>query len=187
MTGVIGAGKSSVITILHQLGIPVIDCDRLNEDLQQPGQEGYMQIINAFGPMVLHKDNTIDKEVLSSIIFHNIEKKQVLESIMHPLIQQAIVQKIKQLSTPMVVVEVPLLYEIHWEACFDETWVVACDQDILLERLSSQRKISRKEAQLRLSHQMAQEDKILKANYVLYNDRDRAYLKQQILTLLEKG
>lgn len=187
LTGVIGAGKSSVITILNQLDIPVIDCDRLNEELQQPDEEGYRKIIAFFGNDILDSSHKIDKEKLASLIFHDEEKKTALEEIMHPLIKQRIIEIIKCLQSPLVVVEVPLLFEIHWEACFDEIWVVACQEDILLQRLSTQRNVTIEEAKLRLSHQMSQVDKIAKADKVIHNDSDRDDLKQQIIQILGKG
>lgn len=182
-----GAGKSSVIDIFRQLQIPVIDCDNINEQLLQPMEEGYQKVIQTFGNDILFEDQTINKQKLSSMIFHDKPKKQLLESILHPLIKQRVIQTIQTLQSSLVVVEVPLLYEIHWETLFDEIWVVACDRDILLERLSSQRNISKEEAHLRLAHQMSQEDKILKADVVVYNDGNRQDLRKQILHVLEKG
>lgn len=186
LTGVIGAGKSSVIAILNQLHIPVIDCDKINEELQQRNEAGYQKIVSTFGTAILTSSKQINKAVLGSLIFHDTEKKKQLEAIMHPLIQQRIRHIIKQLEEPLVVVEVPLLYEIHWENYFDEVWVVACEEEILLERLATQRRVSKEEAKLRLSHQMSQTEKITKADKVLYNNGDREELKKQIIQILEK-
>lgn len=186
LTGVMGAGKSSVIAILNQLHIPVIDCDKINEELQQRNEAGYQKIVSTFGPAILTSSKQINKAALGSLIFHDTEKKRQLEAIMHPLIQQRIRHIINQLEEPLVVVEVPLLFEIHWVSYFDEVWVVACEEEILLERLSTQRRVSKEEAKLRLSHQMSQTEKISKADKVLYNNGDREELKKQIVQILEK-
>ena len=55
--------------------------------------------------------------------------------------------------------EVPLLFEVHWEDAFDEVWVVACDEELLLSRLKLYRHISKEEALRRLRHQLPQQEK----------------------------
>lgn len=186
LTGVIGAGKSSVIAILRELGISVIDCDDINEQLQQPQEEGYRQIIKVFGEDILDADLAIDKAKLGSIVFHDEKKKQQLEAIMHPLIQQRIRMQLEKSAESMAIVEVPLLFEIHWESYFDEIWVVVCQEDILLERLREQRHVAKEEALLRMAHQWSQEEKMKHANHILHNDTSREDLKKQIIDILRK-
>lgn len=181
-----GAGKSSAIAILKELGIPVIDCDLINEQLQQVHAEGYERIVNAFGKEILQSDETIDKQKLSQLIFHDKQKKEQLEGIMHPLIKQEITTWLSSLHAQVAVVEVPLLFEIRWEHDFDEVWVVSCTHEILLERLSRHRNISKQEACLRLSHQLSQAEKEAKADYILWNNADKEDLRIQIVKLLEK-
>lgn len=187
LTGIMGAGKSSVIAILKELQVPVIDCDSINEQLQQINHEGYNQIVKMFKDDILQDDLSIDKQKLSQLIFHDKQKKQALEQIMHPLIKQEITSWLSTLSNGIAVVEVPLLFEIKWESNFDEIWVVSCNEEILLNRLSKFRNITKEEAKLRLSHQLSQKEKETKADYVLWNNTSKEDLKQQIILLLEKG
>ena len=81
--------------------------------------------------------------------------------------------------------EVPLLFECGWQDAFDETWVVAADEDILIARLKG-RGVSEQEARRRLAAQMSQEEKIALCDVVLYNNADRESLKRQVLSCLER-
>ena len=69
LTGVMGAGKSSVIEILKQKQIPVLDCDAINASLLEKGEEGYTQIIAHFGSGLLDDDGNINKQKMSHEIF----------------------------------------------------------------------------------------------------------------------
>lgn len=186
LTGIMGAGKSSVIALLQEVGIPVLDCDAINRELIQQGERGYQAIISTFGHAILQADGALDAKKMSDVIFGDATKKAQLEAILHPLIKEEIAKACATCKEPLIVIEVPLLFEVHWESYFDEVWVVACAQELLLERLSTYRHISKEEALRRLAHQMPQAEKCAKADVILHNDDDKAYLKAQILKQLQR-
>ena len=106
---------------------------------------------------------------------------------MHPLIKEEISNCLDTLKNQkLAVVEVPLLFEVHWESFFDEIWVVAAERDIILQRLMMYRHVSQKEAIRRLDAQMPQEEKINKSDVVFWNNGDKKALKQQIHDILNK-
>lgn len=186
LTGVMGAGKSAAIAILKKLQIPVLDCDEINRALLQKDATGYLAIRSQFSDDIYDEFDNIDPKKLSSIIFQDIHKKAQLESILHPLIQKEMKKEIARLCKhPMIVVEVPLLFEVKWESFFDEIWVVACEEAIIFERLEKYRGYSTEEAKRRLAHQMPQADKIKRAHVVLRNDTDIATLEEQIRKAIE--
>ncbi|WP_416327070.1 dephospho-CoA kinase [[Eubacterium] hominis] len=185
LTGVMGAGKSSVIEILKEKAIPVLDCDRINEALLQVDHAGYLGLVATFSDQILNDQKQLDKQKMSDMIFCDPIKKQRAEAILHPLIKTEIENKMAALTQyPLVVVEVPLLFEIHWESYFDEIWVVASEESILLERLSKFRHVSKEEAKRRLAVQMPQQEKIARADVVLWNNEDKEALRKQIIALL---
>ena len=187
LTGVMGAGKSSVIEILKQKQIPVLDCDAINASLQEKGEEGYTQIIAHFGSGLLDDDGNINKQKMSHEIFKNPLNKTQAEKILHPLIQKRIMQILNDLKKErIVVVEVPLLFEVHWESFFDEVWVVACEEQVLLERLVKYRHVDKEEAKIRLSHQLSQDEKIKRGDVILWNNGNKNDLYQKICAILEK-
>lgn len=122
---------------------------------------------------------------MSDLIFCDPEKKRQAEGILHPLIKKRIFEELAlHAKEAIVVVEVPLLFEVHWEDAFDEVWVVACDEELLLSRLKLYRHISKEEALRRLRLQLPQQEKIKRADVVFYNNSDSASLKRQICDIL---
>lgn len=187
LTGSMGAGKSSVIHILKRQGVTVLDCDRINDELLLPGAKGYTQLLAAFGKRLLDPEQRIDRRQMSCWLFTDVQKKQQAEAILHPLIKAEIAARLQQHEAELlVVVEVPLLFEVRWEAAFDEVWVVACHEATLLERLQMGRGIAPAEAKRRLAYQMPQREKLQHADVVFWNDNDIQELEQQVKDRLQK-
>lgn len=186
LTGVMGAGKSSVIELLKAYGITVLDCDTMNADLLKKGNVGYQELLRVFDENLLDNNGEINKRKMSDIIFSNAENRAKAEHILHPMIQQQIIKELaNHASQQLVVVEVPLLFEVKWESFFDEVWVVASDEDLRIQRLLKFRGYSELEARRRLANQMAQDVKIAKADVVFYNNSDKENLKRQIYDILK--
>lgn len=186
LTGVIGAGKSSVIKILADMNIPILDCDQINADLLLKGAAGYQALCEIYHDDILDEAKNISKVKMADLIFQNQANKRNIESILHPLIKQEIQQQFKLLSNHnLVVCEVPLLYEVDWVDEFDEIWVVAADLDVRLHRLQLFRNIDRNEAIRRLNNQISQEEKIKRADRVIFNNHDLMQLKQQVIKCIE--
>lgn len=181
LTGVMGAGKSSVIALLKELMIPVLDCDQINRDLIAKDAPGYLEIIKQFGTELLDENAQLDAQKMSDLIFNDPLQKQRLEQILHPMIKAEIMRQCAVCEHELIVVEVPLLFEVHWESYFDEIWVVTCTQEVLLERLMMYRHIRKEEALRRLAHQIPQEQKCARADVILSNDHDQQYLKEQLI------
>lgn len=189
LTGIMGAGKSSVIEILKEMGIRVEDCDKINAMLLGKQGAAYEQMQKIFGKDILDDNANIDSQKLSRLVFDDSQKKQQLEQLLHPLIKQEIIMRCAACDAAFIVVEVPLLFEVHWESFFDEVWVVSCEEKLLFQRLKQYRHIDQTEAKRRLQYQMSQKEKCANADVVFYNNKDKAYLKTQILrevTRLEK-
>lgn len=179
-----GAGKSSVIAILKEQNVPVLDCDRINAELLQKGNAGYIALTNKYGHQICDEQMMIDKQKMSNLMFEQPQVKKEMEAILHPLIKQEIEVKLNQLDCDTAVVEVPLLFEVHWEDAFDEIWVVSCEESLLLERLAKYRNIPYAEAKRRLAHQIPQKEKCERADVVLENGLDLQHLRNQVLKAL---
>lgn len=186
LTGIMGAGKSTVIACLKNMGITVLDCDTINHTLMEKGEPGYPALIEAFGTSILNEYGVIDRCKLSDAVFCDDQKRKLLESIMHPLIQQRLEEELEcHKHEAMVVVEVPLLFEIHWEYHFDEVWVVSGEEAVLLKRLEKLRNIDVQETKRRWRHQLSQSEKCRRADVVIDNSGTRAELQKQIEALIQ--
>lgn len=178
ITGTIASGKSTLCRILKEKGFPVFDCDAINKDLLKKGNEGYKKVVEYFGKDILNEQNEIDSKKLAQIIFNHSHAKKELEKIMHPLILEVLNQAKKNNQT-LSFVEVPLLFEVGWEAYFDETWCVVVDDEILIER-AIQRGMNKEDVLRRMANQMPSAIKKQKASVVLENNQDEQTLIHQI-------
>ena len=187
ITGVMGAGKSSAIAILKEAGYHVLDCDRINDELLMKGHAGYSALIAEFKDTICNAQGDIDRMKMSALMFQKTGNKEKIEAVLHPLIQARLQQKLEQLQQEtLVFVEVPLLYEVGWESCFDEVWVVAADEDLLLKRLQQQRHVAKEQAKARLRKQLPQAIKVEKADRVLWNNGDKEELQSNMYAILHE-
>lgn len=172
LTGGIATGKSTVTGLIESRGYKVIDADRISHELTQLAQPGYVQILSHFGNDILDASLRIDRKKLGQIIFSSSDQKKVLESILHPLIQER-VQELKEEyeahGASVLFYDVPLLFENDLVAQFDSVLMVWCQEDIQLERLMKRNNLTQQEAQARMRAQMPMTEKIKKATYCIDN------------------
>lgn len=184
ITGSMGSGKSKVSSLLSK-NYPVIDCDKINADLLKKGHKGY-DVLLAAGLVSLKENQEINKVQLSTVMFQDEAIKKQVESLLHPLILEAMHAWIDEQTNELVFVEMPILFEIGAQSHFDSVWCVVCEQVIALERLCMYRHINEEEALSRLAHQMPVEEKIKRANQVIYNNGSLTQLEDQIVQCLER-
>ena len=181
ITGSIGSGKSTVCYYLRSKGYDVFDCDKVNSKLLEKGYEGYRLIKDNF-PEVFN-NNELDKAKLASIVFNNESSKNKLESLLHPLILNEMKKAME--NKDIFIAEVPLLFEANWDSLFDINVLVVSDEQIALDRLEN-RGISQSEAKERLNNQFSVQDKIKRANEIIYNNGSLATLFKAVDELLNK-
>lgn len=183
ITGTMGSGKSTATGILSRY-IPTTDCDQLNARLLEKDQPGYLELKKQ-GLLYTDENLNIDKPKMAKAMFTDPEYKQKCESILHPLILQAMKDWIAEQKTTCAV-EVPLLFELGLEKEFDEVWCISCSLPVALERLSAGRNIDPEEARRRLAAQLSPAEKEAKSQKVFYNNGTVEELESQLLQALEK-
>ena len=184
ITGSMGSGKSEVVSILKKK-YPVIDCDKINAQLLEKGEEGYNQLIQ-LDWIVLDENKNIDKKEMASQMFASKSKKETVESILHPLIFERINQWVSIQSSPLVFVEVPLLFEIKAQSHFDRVWCVVCDEKTALNRLMTYRNFTIEQARARLAHQLDPAYKSALSDTVIENNGTLEQLEQKVLQAIER-
>ena len=137
LTGGIGCGKTTVAKVFAQLNIPVIDADEIAHRLVAIGQPALSQIQQEFGADILSPDGSLNRKKLRELIFSDLKQKQKLESILHPLVYQAIQAELKQLNTPYCIICIPLLFETNMSHFVDRILVVDCSVETQIERVRS--------------------------------------------------
>ena len=168
LSGGIASGKSTALDIFKKLGVQVICSDAL-----------------AAQNFILLKDKieahfkTADKAQIAKKIFKNAQDKKWLEKLLHPLVLQEALLKIKQSSKKIIVFDIPLLFECGLEDSFDFTLCIYSDFNIRLKRALA-RKMTKTDFLNRDKAQMLLEEKAQRANLVIFNNSTRKDLQEKI-------
>lgn len=187
ITGTIGSGKSTVGRILHDLGVPVIDTDKLAHHLLTEDTPTRKAVLERFGKHVQAPDGAIDRQKLGDIVFGDPEARRDLEAIVHPAVIMNCRRAIKEQSgQPFVAVLVPLLFEAGLAKDYDQIWTVFTDESVLRERLKRRDKLSDEQITARLSAQWSQKRKTDLAHCVIDNSNTEKQTRQQVETLVKQ-
>lgn len=170
ITGNIASGKSVVSQYLQNMRVFCIDADILAQRAMAKGTPGYKQVIQVFGSAILDKKQHIDRQALARIVFTDPQRLTQLEECIHPLVKTAIAHIIAQCQSPIVAVEAIKLFEAGMAAHCDSVWTAAADDQVRLQRLLDERKMSFTAAQARLDAQPPQAEKIAKSDVTIHTD-----------------
>lgn len=187
LTGGIATGKSTVGRLLRQKGVVVVSSDELVHQAMAPDGAAYHRIVAEFGPEILAADGEINRRFLGTIVFKDDAARHKLEQIVHPIVIKEIRDSfegyLKQ-GVPIVVVEVPLLFEVGWIDLFDQIWVVSSSLDHQLQRICARDGLSEEDARERIATQLQLEEKENRADVVIKNNNGLDSLEEQVSLLL---
>lgn len=173
VTGGAGSGKTTVCNRLKELGVKVISSDALAKEAVAQGSLAHEKIVNYFGKKVLLNDGNLNRQELRSIIITDDVARLALERFIHPEISRLMHLRIAQAEQdgdPVLLVEVPLLFELGMAEQFDVVIVVSADHELRVKRLMDRDNVSRDEAEDLINVQMPQAEKVKRAECVLAND-----------------
>jgi dephospho-CoA kinase len=187
LTGGIGSGKSTAAAMLSELGALVIDADRVGHEVYLPGTPGWNQVVAAFGRDIVAADGSIDRKRLGTIVFADRARLAQLNGIVHPLIADAVRQRIAEHArraprTP-IVVEAAVLIEANWQTLVDEVWLVVAGGEAVVGRLGAQRGLSREAVEARVASQLSEAERRKHATVVVDNSGTLEELRAQLSRL----
>jgi dephospho-CoA kinase len=186
LTGGIASGKSSVSAILRELGAVVIDADELARDVVAKGTPGLAAVVAEFGPGLLTADGDLDRPVMGELVFADDSARKRLESIVHPLVFERIVDLEAHAPDGAVVVhDIPLLAESGRADTFDAVIVVDTPEDVQIARMMRDRGSTEDEARARMAAQVSREDRRSVATYVIDNTGTLEDLRQRVTEVFE--
>ena len=169
ITGNIASGKSQVEKIISEK-YPVYDADKIVHKI--------LENLKDFYGYDVFTDGKIDRKKLGELVFSNPDLKKKLEEIIHPQVKQEIL-KIFEQDLPVVFISIPLLFETGFDRLFDKIIFVSADSKLRLERLMKRNNFTKEEALRRIQSQGAEEEKIQKSDFVIYNNLTLTDLKTQ--------
>lgn len=172
LTGGIASGKSTVAEQWKSLGADVIDADELARLAVIPGSLGLHEVVERFGTEVLLESGELDRKALASMVFNDTRNRKDLEAILHPIIRELSLEKIKSSKSKLVVYVIPLLVETQSNLPFDYVVTVEAPESVRLERLKDTRGFSESEARARVDTQASAVDRANVADRILNSNQD---------------
>ena len=187
LTGGVASGKSTVSTVLRDLGAVVIDADVIAREVVEPGTPGLAAVIAEFGADVLTEDGRLDRATLGALVFADPSRRAALEAIVHPLVR-ARAAEIEAAAPPgaVVVHDIPLLVETGQESSFDAVVVVDVPEDLQVERAVRERGWSEEEARARVAAQASRTDRLEAATHVVDNSGTVEDLRRRVAEVFEE-
>ncbi|TGV19512.1 dephospho-CoA kinase [Pseudoalteromonas sp. MEBiC 03607] len=182
ITGGIGSGKSAVSAMFEELGIKVVDADVVAREVVETGSTGLKKITEYFGDEILTSSSTLDRAKLRTIIFADESKKQWLNSLLHPLIRESMLRQLQKATSSYVILVAPLLFENGLEKFCNRTLLVDVPVEVQITRTTARDNVSTELAEQIIASQMSRDDKLLKADDILDNNRP---LREVFLTVKE--
>jgi dephospho-CoA kinase len=176
--------------MFKKAGAIIIDADRIAREVVKKGMPAYGEIVAQFGTEVLLPDGEINRNMLGDIIFNDPHKKQLLNRIVHPHVNEEVNRQIKQTQkthpNAVVVLDVPLLFEAGMHNNLSEIIVVYIPQDIQIQRLMKRDRISEANALARVQSQMPIEEKKQQATLVIDNSGTIENTRRQTLDIFKR-
>lgn len=187
ITGNIASGKSEVEKILITKNYSVLDTDEVSHNLLL-NKDIKTEIISTFKVYDVLDGEELSRQKLGQLVFANESLRQKLENILHPQIIKEVKHFFVEKETAgerIVFVSVPLLFEAKFENIFDKIILIYSDDNIRLERLIKRNELPLEYAQNRLKIQISQDEKISLADYVIYNNKSLADLKNNVEDIIK--
>lgn len=166
LTGSIGMGKSTTATMFADEGIPVWDADAAVHRLYAPGQPGALAIARLF-PGAIDPDGRVNRPHLRTLIRSDPAVLERLNAAIHPLVAEDRARFLAATADkPIVLLDVPLLFESGIDAACDAVVVVSAPSEVQRERVLA-RGMTEDEFQTILSHQLRDDEKCARADYII--------------------
>ena len=183
LTGGIASGKTTVSNLFKISGVPVIDADLVARQVVEKGTVGLSALVNRFGEAILNTDGTLNRTELGTRMFSEEEIRSEVNDILQPLIRQEIISRMQAYKDPgktLIVLDVPLLFEMHYENLCDDIIVVAVSVETQIARMEKRNGYTRQEALERIQSQMPLEEKVKRATIVWSNEGTLQELEQKV-------
>lgn len=180
-TGGIACGKSTAAGMVEEMGVPVLDTDRVAHEVMAPGLPVYERVVERFGPGILTEAGEIDRRILGSRVFREPAARMDLNRLVHPAVGDAWRAWLRERAqrAESGVVMIPLLFEVGAAEGWDAIVCVAATEETVVRRLAA-RGLDRDEAMARIGAQWPIETKVRGADHVIWNDDSLDNLRARV-------
>ena len=186
LTGGIGSGKSVAGKYFNELGIDVIDADDISRSILDDNHTARDLFLKNFGDKFLDNQNKINRHLLRNEIFKNPDKKDILESIIHPIVREEISKFVEQSKSIYKIIMVPLIYETNSKDFYNKIIVIDCDQEHQINRASVRDKKSKEDIENIIKNQATRDQRLSIADEIILNNTTLDDLKTQVIKVHQK-
>lgn len=183
LTGSIGMGKSTTAKMFADAGVPVSDADRMVHALYAGAAVPHIE--KAFPGTV--SDGVVDRDKLAATVLGNPARLRELEAIVHPLVRaetDAFVERHRQAGAPLIVLDIPLLFEIGGMGRVDRILVVTAPADVQRERVLSRPGMTEEKFEAILAKQVPDAEKRRRADFVIDTSRGMDAAREDVLRII---
>ena len=177
ITGGIGSGKSVVANILSLSGVPVYIADEESKKLTNHSPIIREKLIALFGKEI-YSEEGLNKKLLASHIFHDPQRLQQVNQIIHPEVNRHFLEWVNKQATQICAIESAILFESGFDKVVDVSLMVYAPKGLRIERASKRDAAAKAEIERRINNQMADELKKDRSDYVIYNDDQHLLISQ---------
>lgn len=182
LTGGIGSGKTTATNMFADLGAEVIDADDISRALLSPGSDLLPRVREHFGDAVFD-NGALNRAKLRELVFADAQALAWLEDLLHPRIREEILRRIDDSSSSWVLLSVPLLLESDAYDFVDCVIVVDIPEQLQLSRTAARDDSDEETIRRIMSRQMPREERLRRADMILYNDAGLGHLQRQVSAL----
>ncbi|MGI2173897.1 dephospho-CoA kinase [Shewanella ulleungensis] len=183
LTGGIASGKTTVANLFAAYGIQLVDADVIAREVVQKGSKGLTIITEHFGNEILLPDGQLDRAALRSKVFNNEAQRLWLNSLLHPMIRQTMLEQVNTSTSAYVIMVVPLLFENQLDSLVTTTLVVDISPELQISRTMQRDGVSLQQVEHILASQMSRQQRIDKADHIIDNQGDINLLRSQVARL----
>ena len=180
ITGGIGSGKTTICRIFETLGIPVFYADTVAKQIMVTDEILIEGVKKAFGIESYSKDGLLNNKHIAGIVFHNAKELARLNELVHPAVFRAFDEWVKEIpqSVPYVLKEAALLFESGSYKMCDQNLLVIAPEEVKIQRVMQRDGVTAELVKARMDKQMSDEEKIKKADHIIYNNETDSLIIQ---------
>lgn len=186
LTGGIASGKSTVAELFFDLGIQIINADKISKELTAKDQLAYQEIVSRYSTEILDNDQELNRRGLRTIIFSDPKERHWLEQLLHPLIRQKIKETVAASATSYCMVEIPLLIEKKNYPFINRILLIDASDEIRITRIMHRDQCNKEQALAILTSQPNIKLRLKEADDLLINDLGYLELKTAVSKLHQK-
>ncbi len=189
LTGGPGSGKTTVARMFRELGAQVLDADEVAREVVSPGGAAWEELRREFGPAYFQEDGSLNRAKLAELVFGDPEARRRLNAIIHPRVTRELARRLADLAAQglrLVMVEVPLLFEVGLEKNYDLVIVVDAGEDEQIERLTARDGRPPEEARGIVGAQWPLAAKKARADFVVDNRDSLEKTRRQVKKLWQR-